>query len=117
MKCLRGQKLCSRFKSNRIKERKSQCADLNIIYKYNILGREGEIRVLMNILNSSFKFENGLTCKVCVCLHLHFKIVMTIGYSTHNQNVDALYDHFFQHYNEFTAPYFLVIRYYSDSDA
>ena len=73
MKLLRGQKLCSRYKSNRVfldlssnqrwdnfYEKKSQHAGFNIIYKYNInklMGREGEVRVLMNTLNSSFLFD------------------------------------------------------------
>ena len=41
---------------NQRKERKSQCAGFNIIYKYTInkhIGRGGEVRVLMNTLNSS----------------------------------------------------------------
>ena len=70
MKLLRGQKLYSRYKSNRVfldlssnqrwdnfYEKKSQHAGFDIIYKYNInklMGREGEVRVLMNTLNSSF---------------------------------------------------------------
>ena len=69
MKLLRGQKLCSRYKSNRVfldlssnkrwdnfYEKKSQHAGFNIIYNNNInklMGREGEVRVLMNTLNSS----------------------------------------------------------------
>ena len=79
MKLLRGQKLCSRYKSNRVfldlssnqrwdnfYEKKSQHAGFNIIYKYNInklMGRDGEVRVLMNTLNSSLETKKDIDFK------------------------------------------------------